>query len=339
MEDELKQRRNINQTNLKFIISFAICVCFIPFFIKNPYFIGTGVFLGIHFIIIMGLTLFVGFAGQVSIGHGAFYGIGAYTAGILTAKYALSPWVGLPSALFLTGLVAYLIGLPTLKLRGHYLALATLAFCGIVETILVEWVSMTGGGEGLINIPKLKIFGFKFTSDLSFFYLVWSIAFFVMWVSFNLVNSRTGRALKSLSDSEIGAKSLGINTSRYKNSIFVLSALYAALAGWLTAHYVGFVSPASFGVDLSIFMISMVIIGSKGSIWGSFLGAVIYTILPELLRAQVDLQIIIYGLILMVIMIILPNGVVFGIRDLWEEVGGPRYISNIFSRLRTVLGG
>lgn len=228
--------------------------------------------------------------------------------------------------------------MPTLKLRGHYLALATLAFSAIVETIMVEWVSLTGGPDGITNIPRLKIFDFKFASDFSSFYLVWSMVFFLMWMSFNLVNSRTGRALKSISDSETGAKSLGINTSRYKNSIFVLSALYTALAGWLVAHYVTFIAPGSFGIDLSIFILSMVIIGSKGSIWGSLLGSVIYTILPEFLRAYGDLQIAMYGLILMVIMIFLPKGIVFGIRDLWEKLEGPRYISNIFLRLKVYQG-
>lgn len=330
MKDGTRQIKKIDRRNYKVLFIFMVCVFLIPLSIKNPYLIGVGVFVGIHSIIMIGLTLFVGFAGQVSIGHAAFYGIGAYSTAVLTIKCGLSPWIGLGGAILVTGITAFLIGLPTLKLRGHYLAIATLGFSAIVETIMMEWVSITGGADGLINIPRLSFLGFRFAKDFIFFYFVWSIVFLFMWLSFNIVNSRTGRILKSISDSEIGAKTLGMNVVYYKNLVFILSAIYAGIAGWLVAHYITFIAPVSFGIDFSIFLLAMVIIGSKGSIWGSILGAVVYTLVPEYLRAYGEFETAIYGLILVVIMMFLPKGVIISVKEALGNIGLNNYLEKLY---------
>ncbi|MFZ5453323.1 MAG: branched-chain amino acid ABC transporter permease [Thermodesulfobacteriota bacterium] len=297
---------------------FGIAVLLIAGVLDNDYYLTLINFIGIFTLLVVGLNLLMGYGGQISLGHAAFFGIGAYSSGILTATCGVNPWLALLAGLVICGLTAFLIGVPSLKLRGYYLAMATLGFGIIVYIFLNEAEPLTGGPSGLAGIPNLSLAGFELKTPKSLFLLIWPLLGVILGLSANLVDSRTGRALRALHESEAAAQSLGVNTARVKIMIFVWSALYASLAGSLYAHTMNFIAPSSFGFMFSIKLVTMVVLGGMASIWGSLLGAAVLTVLPEILTMFHDYEVIIFGAILMVVMIFLPRGLVRGILDLWE---------------------
>jgi branched-chain amino acid transport system permease protein len=297
---------------------FAVVVAGLTLFMDHDYYFTLLNFVGIHALLVVGLNLLLGYAGQISLGHAAFFGLGAYTSGILTATCGVNPWLALVAGLVVSGLAAFLIGIPALKLRGYYLAMATLGFGIIIYIILNEATGLTGGPSGLSGIPSLSLAGFALNTPRRLYLLIWIILGVILYLSANLMNSRTGRAIRALHDSEAGAESLGVDTFRIKLKIFVWSALYASLAGSLYAHTLNFVAPSSFTFMFSIKLVTMVVLGGMASIWGSLLGAGVLTVLPEILTVFHDFEVVIFGAILMVVMIFLPRGLVRGIMDLIE---------------------
>jgi len=285
------------------------------------------IFVGIYCLINMGLSLLMGYTGQISLGHAAFFGLGAYTSGILCAKFSLPPWLAMAGGAALTALVAYLVGVPSLKLKGHYLAMATLGFGVIVHIFLNEEVALTGGPSGFSDIPGLQLFGFTFDTDLRYYILVWCLVLSILIFSLNIIDSRIGRALRSLHDSEVAADAMGVETSRYKVIIFVLSGAYASIAGSLYTHYVGFLSPSSFDLFLSIKLVMMVVVGGMHSIWGALLGTWLLTFLGnEWLYVFHDFDILIYGAILLAIVMFLPDGLVDLVPRVKRIRGGSRKV-------------
>ena len=297
---------------------FALVVLAIVIFMDDDYYYTLLNFIGIYTLLVVGLNLLLGYAGQISLGHAAFFGLGAYTSGILTATYGVNPWLALVAGLVVSGTAAYLIGIPALKLKGYYLAMATLGFGIIVYIFLNQAHDLTGGPSGLHGIPSLALGGFVLNTPRRLYLLIWIILGLVLALSANLMKSRTGRAIRALHDSEAGAESLGVDTFRMKLKIFVWSALYASLAGSLYAHTLNFIAPSSFGFMFSIKLVTMVVLGGMASIWGSLLGAGALTVLPEMLTVFHDFEVVIFGAILMVVMIFLPRGLVRGIMDLYE---------------------
>jgi branched-chain amino acid transport system permease protein len=297
---------------------FAVVGLFLAAVLDNEYYFTLLNFIGINTLLVVGLNLLLGYAGQISLGHAAFFGLGAYASGILTATCGVNPWLALLAGLVISGAAALLIGIPALKLRGYYLAMATLGFGIIVYIVLNEAQPLTGGPSGLSGIPALSIAGFPLNTGRRLYLLIWFTVGVMMALSANLVDSRSGRALRALHDAEAAAESLGVDTARMKLKIFVWSALYASLAGSLYAHTLNFIAPASFGFMFSVKLVAMVVLGGMASIWGSLLGAGVLTVLPEVLTAFHDFEIIVFGLILMVVMIFLPRGLVRGLMDLWE---------------------
>ena len=295
---------------------FAGFALSIPLFVTNDYYLNLLVVIGINSITVIGLDLLMGYAGQISLGHAAFYGLGAYVSGIISTRYGWPALVELLVALIVVGGIAFLIGIPTLKLHGHYLAMGTLGFGIIVFIAFQEMDFLTGGPSGLVGIRPMSIFGITFESDRSYYFLVCSILLAVLIISINVIRSRVGRALRAIHGSEVAASVLGVNIARFKVGIFVLSALYATAAGWLYAHYIGFISPSSFGFLFSIKLVTMVVIGSLGSIWGAVFGAAILTSLPEFLTLFENYESAVFGLILLVVMIFMPRGLLRGIEDL-----------------------
>jgi len=281
--------------------------------VRNPYYVGIIVFLGINLIITSGLSLLMGYAGQISLGQAAFYGLGAYATGILTTRFGLPVILSLPASILFTAGVAFLVGKPTLRLRGHYLAMATLGLGEIVHIIFTELIPLTGGPSGFGNIPLITLFGMELDSDIKYAVFVWAIFAFVLYLCLNIIHSRIGRALKSIHKEEQTASSLGVNTARLKLSIFVLSAGFASLAGFLYAHYITFLSPGSFSLNFSVLLVTMVAIGGMENIWGAVIGTTVLTVLPEYLRFFKDFDILIYGFILITIMILRPEGL-YGIK-------------------------
>lgn len=287
--------------------------------VENPYYFQILTFIGINTLLALGLNLLMGYAGQISLGHAAFYGIGAYTTAILTATWGFSPGLALPCALGLAALVAFLVGLPTLKLSGYYLGMGTLGFGMIVHILLREWTDVTGGASGFIGIPPLEIGPLSFADGRSYFFLVWATVLLCFILAHRLIRSRVGRALRSIHDSEHAARAVGVDTQRLKLQVFVFSAVLAALGGFYYAHLVNFISPGSFNFLVSVRMVTMVVIGGMASVWGALLGASLLTLLPEWLHAFSDFEMVVYGLILMLVMILMPQGLTRGLLDAYER--------------------
>lgn len=287
--------------------------------LSSPYQLQLLTFIGINVLLALGLNMLMGYAGQISLGHAAFYGLGAYTTGVLTVHYQWSPWLALAAAIMLTIACAFLIALPLLSLSGFYLGMGTLGFGMIGFVVFRQWNSLTGGDSGLVGIPSLEIGPLSFASARGFFFLAWAVAILSIFLCERLIHSRIGRALRAIHDSERAASSMGIDTGGLKVHIFVLSALLAAIAGFLYAHLVSFISPSSFDFLVSVRMVTMVVIGGMASVWGSLLGAAVLTILPETLTVFTEYEMIVYGLVLIIIMIVLPQGLVRGVLDIYEH--------------------
>jgi branched-chain amino acid transport system permease protein len=305
----------MSRGNLVTLSAVVLLLVLFPVVVRNveaiSHYLDIMVFVGIFSLIAMGLSLLMGYAGQISLGHAAFFGLGAYTSGIFCVRLAVSPWLAMAAGALLTGLVAYAVGVPSLKLKGHYLAMATLGFGVILNIVFNEEVELTGGPSGLANIPGLNIFGLPIRGELLFYILVWSMVLLALIFCLNVIHSRIGRALRSIHDSEVAADAMGVETARYKVMIFVLSAVLASLAGSLYAHYVGFLSPSSFNLLFSIKLVMMVVVGGMYSLWGALLGTWLLTFLGnEWLHVFKDFDILVYGAILLFVVMALPEGLV-----------------------------
>lgn len=299
------------------LLGLAALLLAVGFFNQNDYYFNVLNILLLKGLIVIGLSLLMGYAGQVSLGHAAFYGLGAYTSGILTAKYGLSPVSALFCAQAVTLLAALIIGVPSLRLKGHYLAMATLGFGVIVYVIFKEMIELTGGPSGLVGIPPLEIAGFTFLESRKYYFLFSGVLLLALLLALHLAHSPFGRALLALHDSEAATMALGYDTGRLKLIVFLLSASLAGLAGSLYAHFAMFISPMSFTFIHSVKFVTMVVIGGVASLWGALLGAALLSVLPEVLTVFEDYDVLVFGLILVVIMIFLPEGLFKGLGDLF----------------------
>jgi len=306
----------------------------LPLWLRTPYALSTLIFTGIYAIVTLGLCLLMGYAGQISLGQSAFFALGAYGSAVLS-KAGWSPWLAMPVAAAGTGAVAAVIGSPIFRLRGHYLAMGTLAFGAIVHIVATEWKGVTGGSSGMPGIPRLALGGNPIKGDVAYYYVVWLFVVIALVVARNIVNSRFGRALRAIRDSQEAAQSLGVDISRYKLQTLVVSAVFASVAGSLYTHYMIFVSPSTASLDLSIQLVLMAAVGGLASIWGAPFGAAAVMLLTLILREIVPLltrhgsgeyQIIAYGALLVTIMIFMPEGLFAGISgrvsatlDRWDQ--------------------
>jgi branched-chain amino acid transport system permease protein len=260
----------------------------------------------IFVLVALGLNLLTGYAGQISLCHASFFGVGAYATAILTQKAGLPYLLSLLLGALLTTAIGALAAVPALRLKNIYLAIATLGFGVVLQKITFEWRSLTGGGGGLA-LPPPSIAGYELGA-VGLYYLTLILVTVGLFGAWNVSRGRTGRALLVIKDSEIAAGSLGIHASRYKVTAFAISAFYAAIAGGLFAYLVRYINPESFNVGLSISFLSMVVIGGLGTIGGSILGAIFYVIVPELLRGIKDAPGLVFGLLLVIVMVFMPQG-------------------------------
>src|SRR5574341_199783 len=306
-------------------------IALLPLGVHSRYYQSIAVIIGLHTITAVGLSLLMGYAGQVSLGHAAFYGLGAYLSAIASTRLGLNPWLALPAAAVITGALAAGIGMPIFRLRGHFLAMATLGWGIIAYIVFNEMREVTGGPSGLTDIPNLRLLGVPLNTDTRYYYLVWAFALGVIFLSRKIVDSRVGRALRAIHGSESAAAALGVYTAHYKVAVFALSAVFASLAGSLYAHYLLFVNPPPFSFKFSIELLVMVMIGGLAHIWGALFGAALITILGESLRATIPLlmghaageyEIIAFGLILMATMIALPEGLWPWLTAMVDRIGG-----------------
>jgi branched-chain amino acid transport system permease protein len=297
------------------VLGLSLLLLVWPLVETNPYNLGLSNLIAIYAMVVLGLNLFIGYAGQISLGHAAFFAIGAYGSAIGTATYGLPAWPVMIAVALATAVVALAVGLPALKLSGHYLAMATLGFNIVIYTILVQWDTVTGGPSGLAGIPYLSIGPLVFDNEIHFHYLVWTFTMLALLLCLNLVRSGVGRGLAALAEDETAAAALGVDTRRAKVKVFVMSAVLASLAGSLFSHCYAFVSPDSFGIFISVDFVIMVVVGGMGSIWGTLFGTALITLLPEWIETLENFKDIVHGLILVLILLFLPQGLVTGIVD------------------------
>lgn len=271
------------------------------------YLLHLAILAGIYIILTVSLNLIIGYAGQVSLGHAAFYGLGAYASALVALNWHFTFAAAAVAAMLVAGGFGLALGLPTLRLKEDYLAVVTLGFGVIVDLVFLN-LSITGGPDGLPGIPVPRFFEISFQPAPRYLIIVVVAVTLVLAATYRLVDSYHGRALRAIRDHEVTAQVMGINTSAYKIAIFTLAAALAGLAGSLYAHYITFINPESFGLHTSILILAMVVLGGMGSLAGSVIGAVILTVLPELLRRAQGYQDLVYGFLLVGLLIWRPQG-------------------------------
>jgi len=303
-------KKTSSKTRFTYVVYLLVAIFFgtSPFFI-DAYFLYIFNLIGIGVILTIGLNLVMGYAGQISLSHGAFFGMGAYGTAILVEKLGLSFWVAWPLGGILAAIIGIIIGLPALRVGGHYLALVTLGANEIFNLILIHSEGLTEGVVGL-KVARPRIGSFAFSEDAYFFYIVFITCVVLIWVANNIINSQFGRAFNAIRESETAAQAIAINLYEYKLIAFAISAFYAGIAGGLYGSLIKFIDPTNFDLFLSIKYLAIVIVGGLGSIPGSLIGAGIMTVLPELFRAFGDYQHLIYGFILLIFVIFLPRGII-----------------------------
>lgn len=296
----------------------AILILFsVPLVTDSNYILSVLIVIGLYTLVVQGLGILMGYAGQVSLGHAAFFGLGAYAVAILTVRFG---WPGIPAlmgAMAVPGIIAAVIGRPTLRLRELYLAMGTLGFGILVHIFFNEAQWLTGGPSGMMGIPYLSLGSLVLDRDFKFFYLVWGVVLLVSAAIHNLIGSRVGRALRAVSESEYAAETVGIHTAGLKLKAMIFSAALAGLAGGLYAFYITFVSPSPFGFHTSVQFVLMAVVGGLGTFMGPVFGAALVVALGEFLRWFIPLlipaaggeyEIIFFGLILVILMVVCPHG-------------------------------
>jgi branched-chain amino acid transport system permease protein len=282
----------------------------VPVFIHSDYLLTVIDTAGIYAIVVMGLGILLGFAGQLSLAQAAFLGIGAYTSGWLTTHLGWPVWPSMAAAMALSALVGLAVGYPCLRLSGHYLALATIGFGIITQLVLINWKAVTNGSDGMGSIPPPQIGSFVFNSYGSYYYIVLVAVLLCAYVAWRIKTTRVGRALEAIRENEIAARATGIDATRYKIVAFVLAGTYAGLAGSLLAHMTLFVSPDSYSFDQSVVFLVMLIVGGSSSISGAILGAVLLWFLPEVLRPLKSSYIMVYGAAVIAMIVFMPRGLI-----------------------------
>ena len=290
-------------------ILVAAIVIVLPLFFPSAYYYRIGALVFIFALAVVGLNLLMGFAGQVSLGHAGFLGIGAYSVAIGPVHFGAPSWLCLFVGAILSGAVAFAVGRPILKLKGHYLAVATLGFGLLVAIVLTNEAAWTGGPDGM-NVPALTLFGWRVHGSDAWYWIAGATFIGGFLLALNLMESPTGRALQAIHDSEIAARVLGIDVARKKLTIFIISAMYASVAGSFLALFNGLITPDVAGFLGSIELVAMVVLGGMGSIFGSLVGAAVLVVLPQVLTIFHEYEQALLGLIVMVFMIFLRQGIV-----------------------------
>jgi len=294
--------------NLKTVIVFALVCLFLPLAVTNDYYVATLSLFLINSLLLASLMIIIGYAGQISLAHGAIYGLGAYVSAILTTRFELPFVVGFGAACLSGFLISLVVGAPSLRLKGHFLAMATLGIGEILYVLYKELDWLTGGVNGLIGIKPASIGAFSFTHPLSYYYLVYVIAMQTLVLIAFLLDGKLGRALRAVKSAEVAALALGLNPSYYKLLAFTFAGIIAAAAGSLYAHLDRFVSPSTFSLSLSVMLLSMVIAGGESSLGGSLVAAAVFSFLNEYVRQFQELSQLFFGFALLLVVIYFRGG-------------------------------
>ncbi|WP_135082054.1 branched-chain amino acid ABC transporter permease [Terasakiella sp. SH-1] len=296
------------------LLALIAVIAVLPAFLNNAFQYEIAILIGFNAIVCIGLNLLIGYAGQISLGHGAFVGLGAYGSAILTMNQEWNPLLAMVVAAVFTGVLAFLIARPILKLKGHYLAMATLGMGIIISIVINTEDQITGGPDGMY------VEGLSFMAEQTYWYwLVGVLLIFSVWASMNLIDSPIGRALRAVHGSEVAAEVVGVDTTRFKVMIFVVSAVFASIVGSLGVYYSNFVTPDIAGFFHSIELVVMVVFGGMASTFGAVIGAAILTLLPQFLTFLHDYEHLVFGLILMLTMIFLPKGLVPSLAGVFKK--------------------
>ncbi len=287
----------------------VVLLAIIPSIVPNSYYLDIVIRMCINAVIVLSLNLLVGYAGQISLGHAGFVGMGAYASAVLPTHLGWHPLPAMVAGAACTGLLALIVARPILKLKGHYLAMATLGLGIIINIVIRNEAAWTGGPDGM-PVPSMEILGFELMRDIQWYWVVAAVLVASVLGAINLIDSPFGRALRGLHGSEVASQVVGVDVPRYKAAVFVLSAVMASIMGSIMAHYIGFVSPDVANFFHSIELITMVVVGGMASVFGSVVGAVLLTALPQMLATFEGWETVVFGAILMLCMIFLPKGLV-----------------------------
>lgn len=291
------------------LLVLAGVLLLLPLVLPNNYYYDIAIRMAINAIIVLGLNLLIGFAGQISLGHAGFVGIGAYASAILPTHFGWHPMLAMAAGAAIASAIAALVARPIFRLKGHYLAMATLGLGIITAIVIKNEAAYTGGPDGMV-VVQLGLMGFEISGEKQWYWVLAALLLFSFWASKNLIDSPFGRALRALHGSEVAAQVMGVDIVRYKVAIFVLSAFFASLMGSVTAHYIGFVTPNIADFFHSIELVTMVVVGGMASIYGSLIGAVLLTALPQALSTFEGWETVAFGIILILCMIFMPKGLV-----------------------------
>jgi len=297
------------KTRIGIFIALIIAIIIFPHIVDDNYITRVATLCLMYSALAISLNLVSGFMGQVSLGHAGFLGIGAYTSAILSAKFELPFLVTALIAILMAALFGLIVGIPSLKLSGSYLAVVTLGFSEVVRLIELNWVSLTRGPMGITGIDSPIIFGIKIKSPESYYYLALVLLLINIFFIGNIINSHIGRAIMAIREDAVAASSMGINVFKYKVIVFVISAAFTGLMGAFYAHYMRFIDPSAFNFEQSTGVLGMVILGGMGSLPGSIIGATALSIIPEVLRQLSETRMLVYGLVIVFMTIFKPKGI------------------------------
>jgi branched-chain amino acid transport system permease protein len=287
---------------------FILIMISIPVFIRDEYFLHLFIEAGFFYMLVAGLNLLVGYLGQLSLGHTAFLGVGAYTSALMSLKLGAPFWICLASAVILSFVLSFFFGIIVLRLRGPYFVIVSLCFAEMLAIVAINWVDLTNGPMGLPGIDAPQLFGYVFDSKTSMYYLMLVLVSILTYILHCLTTSHIGRACVSLRENEELAESIGISAFKFGMIAFVTASVFAAVGGSFYAHYMSYLNPEIFGFGYMITMLVMLVTGGKGTIVGPILGCLIFTLLPEFLREIKELREPIFGLILIVVAVFMPQG-------------------------------
>jgi branched-chain amino acid transport system permease protein len=291
------------------LLVLALVLAVLPLVLPNAFYVDVAIRIALNAIVVIGINLLMGYTGQISLGHAGFYGLGAYASAGLTTHFDWPPLAALAAGATATGLLAWAMARPILKLKGHTLAMATLGLGIIISIVINNEAQWTGGPDG-ISVPSFAVAGMTVAGETSW-YIVAAVLLLVMtWLALNLIDSPVGRALQAIHGSEVAARVAGVDTTKFKVRVFVLSAVVASIAGSISAHYIGFITPGMAGFFHSIELVTMVVVGGMASVFGSIIGAALLTVLPQLLQTFEGWEVVVFGVILMATMIFMPKGLV-----------------------------
>ena len=299
-------------------VLLAVLWVLAPLVLPNNYAYEIAIQVALNAVVCVGLNLLIGYAGQISLGHAGFFALGGYASAILASRYGVPVWLSLPAACAAVGALAHAVGRPTLRLKGHTLAMATLGLGVIISIALTTEDKLTGGPDGM-SVPPLVLFGAAVQGERLWYWIAGVLLVGTVWLALNLIESPNGRALRALHGSEVAAQSLGIDAARFKLQVFTLSAVLAALAGALTAHYAGFITPVKASFLHSVELVIMVVFGGMASVFGAVVGAAVLTVLPQLLTALKDYEMMVFGAVLVATMVLFPQGLVPSLARWWRR--------------------